>query len=120
MSAQAGLAWIPSGSVGQGLVAPSWPSGWGWGVRTWSFRGKAPVYGPGQGPAQGADRPSIGAHPRPSADHPDTIPASPRASPTFQALEACFSAPAPGGTLWETGLVRTEGRGPSAGPQFLP
>ena len=24
MSAQAGLAWIPSGSVGQWLVAPSW------------------------------------------------------------------------------------------------
>ena len=74
MSAQAGLAWIPSGSVEQWLVAPSWPSGWGWGWRKVVFYGE----GLGQGPVQGADRPSIGAHPS-----PDASPASPQRFPHF-------------------------------------
>ena len=79
MSAQAGLAWIPSGSVGQWLVAPSWSSGWVGGWRKVVVFGE----GPGQGPARGADRPSIGAHPSPSAAHPDSSPASPQRFPHF-------------------------------------
>lgn len=117
MSAQAGLAWIPSGSVEQWLVAPSWPSGWGWGWRKVVFYGE----GLGQGPVQGADHPSIGAHPS-----PDTSPASPQRFPHFPGSGSLLPLLLTLGPLSEM-PVRTEGRcssvcpmHPSAVPQFLP
>lgn len=111
MSAQAGLAWIPSGSVGQGLVAPSWPSGWGWGVGTWSLGGRPQSMARDKAQHRGqAVLPS--GPPQPFRRPPRHHPSLPQGLPHLPGSGGLLLCSCTWGPLWETGLARTEGRGP--------
>ena len=113
------LAWpgFPQGLWGRGPQLAQWVGVGGRNMVVW---GEGPSLWPGTRPSTGG-RPSFHRGPpqafrRPPRHHPSL----PQGLPHLPGSGGLLLCSCTRGPLWETGLVRTEGRGPSAGPQFLP